>query len=738
MRLALRLLSAIVFTCTAVAAQCDVTTLFAANNGGSVGGAVYFDLTATQALSITGVDVNALETAGSGIGLTLYTIPGGTAGHLGNSAGWTQVAIDDGTGTARGLDAPSPITFQTPAIITPGSYGVALVASGTGGAFSHAYTSSGSSSTTFSNAFLSITLGNADNTPFSGGAFAPRVWNGTIHCGGAAGIFANFEATPANGPSPLSVQFVDTSYTSDPNGIVSSVWDFGDGTTPVNAQNPSHTYQGCGEYDVTLTVTDLVNGSHTLVKREFVVVDPNRIPVAEFRSSVITGAPPLTVTFTDLSRNAPTTWAWDFDNDGTIDSTAQNPSTTYVQAGLYDVSLTVANACGDDTEVKTAFIAVVVNDDCGGALPVVDGLNGPYSNVGATTDPSYTWPCILAGDDLYFTYTPSCDGNVTADTCGSGLDTAIEIFDGTQGCGSLVSLACNDNACGLQSRATATGVTMGTPLIIRVGSVAGARGSFHLNITCQGPQGNDECTRAVALTEGVNGPFDNATATTSAPGWPCALGAYDVWFSYTPTCPGTYAFDTCTGSTYDTAIELFDGAAGCSGLVSIACNDDTCRVQSSVTAPLAAGTTYYVRVGGFAGAQGTFNLEVRRSGGTGSFRSVFPGCGGLLINTTGSPLIGGTITYALSSVQGTGFVWLGIQPLGTPICTGCLLGTEFTVLVSASSVRGTLPCDISLAGRSYYTQGVDVGSAAPGGCPAGIPFPFSMTLSDTIQTTVGM
>ncbi len=68
---------------------------------------------------------------------------------------------------------------------------------------------------------------------------------------------------------------------------------------------------------------------------------------------------PLTVQFTDQSTGTgPLTCAWDFDNDGSVDSTEQNPSHTYNAAGTYTVKLTVSGAGGSDDEVKTDYISV--------------------------------------------------------------------------------------------------------------------------------------------------------------------------------------------------------------------------------------------------------------------------------------------------------------------------------------------------------------------------------------------
>ena len=70
----------------------------------------------------------------------------------------------------------------------------------------------------------------------------------------------------------------------------------------------------------------------------------------------------LTVQFTDQSTGpGPLTCAWDFDNDGSVDSTEQNPSHTYNAAGTYTVKLTVSGAGGSDDEVKTDYISVTAH-----------------------------------------------------------------------------------------------------------------------------------------------------------------------------------------------------------------------------------------------------------------------------------------------------------------------------------------------------------------------------------------
>ena len=87
-------------------------------------------------------------------------------------------------------------------------------------------------------------------------------------------------------------------------------------------------------------------------------------PVADFTANYTTIYAGGTVTFTDQSTYGPTSWSWNFDNQGlggVSPSTAstQGPHTvTYTNPGTYEVSLTVSNANGSDTETKITYITV--------------------------------------------------------------------------------------------------------------------------------------------------------------------------------------------------------------------------------------------------------------------------------------------------------------------------------------------------------------------------------------------
>ncbi|HYE03815.1 MAG TPA: hypothetical protein VD963_11360, partial [Phycisphaerales bacterium] len=81
----------------------------------------------------------------------------------------------------------------------------------------------------------------------------------------------------------------------------------------------------------------------------------------------------------------------------------------------------------------------------------------------------------------------------------------------------------------------------------------------------------------------------------------------DVWYRIVPAQNGSLSATTCQAASYDTVLSIHNA---CGGGTELVCNDDSCGLRSSVQTNVTAGTTYYIRVAGFAGATGTFTLEV--------------------------------------------------------------------------------------------------------------------------------
>ena len=164
---------------------------------------------------------------------------------------------------------------------------------------------------------------------------------------------ADFRASPVQGATPLTVQFSDRSG----GNVISYLWDFGDGEQSTQ-RNPTHTYLAPGTYTITLSVVGR-GGADAETKRDYITVFiPALVP--DFSADKTETAVGENIQFTDLSTGDPTSWEWDFNDDGIVDSTAQNPSHSYANHGLYTVSLTISNPIGLDTELKTDYIRVPV------------------------------------------------------------------------------------------------------------------------------------------------------------------------------------------------------------------------------------------------------------------------------------------------------------------------------------------------------------------------------------------
>ena len=81
---------------------------------------------------------------------------------------------------------------------------------------------------------------------------------------------------------------------------------------------------------------------------------------AHFSVDVTSGHAPLIVQFNESSVTfpSPLSYAWDFENDGTINTREQNPTWTFIQPGVYSVKLEVTNDSTSYILLKEKFIHV--------------------------------------------------------------------------------------------------------------------------------------------------------------------------------------------------------------------------------------------------------------------------------------------------------------------------------------------------------------------------------------------
>ncbi len=159
---------------------------------------------------------------------------------------------------------------------------------------------------------------------------------------------ALFSAVPTGGCSPLDVAFTDNS-----NDAAQWNWNFGDGGTS-SAQNPTHTFNGEGTYDISLIVTSPEGCLDTIVMTDYIEVYPQ--PVADFYTIPEIGkvyAP--TIMF--FSSTIAQYWLWDFGDMTTSTSPPPVEHTYPAVEADYDVKLVVYNDYGcADSITKTVII----------------------------------------------------------------------------------------------------------------------------------------------------------------------------------------------------------------------------------------------------------------------------------------------------------------------------------------------------------------------------------------------
>ena len=80
------------------------------------------------------------------------------------------------------------------------------------------------------------------------------------------------------------------------------------------------------------------------------------VPVAGFSANVTSGPVPLAVAFSTNASGSPTGWFWEF-GDGS-NSTLEDPLHRYTVPGKFNVSLTVTNAWGSNSQTKTGYVTV--------------------------------------------------------------------------------------------------------------------------------------------------------------------------------------------------------------------------------------------------------------------------------------------------------------------------------------------------------------------------------------------
>lgn len=356
-----------------------------------------------------------------------------------------------------------------------------------------------------------------------------------------------------------AVQFVSTS-TGNPTSFN---WTFGDGNTS-NEQNPLHVYSDDGVYLVTLEVESDCGTS--LITKQVAVWT---LPTAGFSALPTSGCAPMTVNFINESSSNAVNYSWVFQGGSPASSNAVNPTVTYNNPGVYNVTLTVSNPAGNNTVTKTGYI-VVYSTPTANFTSTVSGRTVTFTNT-STNNQSNSWNF---GDgnsstDVNPVHTYAADGSYTVtltvtNPCGSTTVTKTVVIDAdptagfsgspTSGCAPLTVQFTNSSTGpgSLTYNWSFPGGNPSTSSSQNPQVVYAAAGAYSVTLITSSQFGSDTLVRSNYVS----------VATTPIAGFTSVVNGLQVSFTNTSTNATTYLWDFGDGSTSNQANPVHTYSSG--------------------------------------------------------------------------------------------------------------------------------------------------------------------------------
>ncbi len=208
---------------------------------------------------------------------------------------------------------------------------------------------------------------------------------------------------------------------------------------------------------------------------------------------------------------------------------------------------------------------------------------------------------------------------------------------------------------------------------------------------------NDDAAYAMEVGPGAvvfDSNIGSSTDGSSGCGFGGNLGFNDVWYFYRPATSGLLTVTTCdAATTFDTILSVHTAAPGTTSN-QIACNDDACGgsgLQSSTSANVTGGETYWIRVSGYGGATGALGLTLTgpasRAPINDARASAMDGGPGDYYGTTASATNDGTGTCGASSASPD--VWYRYTPYSGETVTLSTFGSLYDTVLTVFDASGT-------------------------------------------------
>jgi hypothetical protein len=298
-------------------------------------------------------------------------------------------------------------------------------------------------------------------------------------------------------------------------------------------------------------------------------------------------------------------------NMGQISQGGLTPGTTYyVRVWGENGASGTFNMCvvGVTNDSPCTATSLSVNTSCS---------NTGSTNLYASTSPEVPAPPCgnFQGGDVWFSFVAPAGGGVTVRSTANGLTDSGIAFYSASACGSSFTLlSCSASGNGNMGEISQGGLTPGATYYVRVWGENGASGTFNMCVV--GVANDGPCTatslsvNTACSNTGSTNAFASGTSEVADP--PC--GNYqggDVWFTFVAPANGAVTVRTSSNGLTNSAVAIYSATA-CNGTFTLldCAADGNGNMGQLQEYGLTPGTTYYVRVWGDNGANGTFNICV--------------------------------------------------------------------------------------------------------------------------------
>ena len=511
---------------------------------------------------------------------------------------------------------------------------------------------------------------------------------------------ARLTLSPSSGGAPLNVT-ADASTSSDPAGIKTYTFDFGDGTVvgPQAAPTAGHVYTSSGAYTLTATIVDAAGASASTSAVVNVTVPPS----VSVRVTPSSGPAPLAVTADASASIAGTnpiaTYTFDFGDGSKVGpQTAATASHSYTTGGSYTVTVTVTDTSGVSAIASASVTATapptasLVASPPSGATPLPVTADASASRAGSNPIATYTFDfgdgSALVGPQASptATHTYGAAGTYTVRV------TIIDTGSGTASATAVVTAVASPTAA-----LSASPTKGGAPLLVNADASASTAGTnpissytfdFGDGSALIGPQ----TSPAASHTYTAGGVFVIRVTVTDSAGFSdssarsVTIGAPSARLSVTPPL-GAVPFGVtadATASADPLGISSYTFAFGDGTVVGPQVSPTATHTYTS------AGTyTVTVSVSDSTGATSTASVQVSAANAPVASISLTPILGAVPLNVTASAsgTTAGTnpiASYTFDFGDGT---TLGPQP-GATAAHGYTVAGTYTVKVTVTDTQG--------------------------------------------------